>query len=242
MKENTKRFIAALLATTTIFTVSACSSKKEDTMDEEKTINSELKKNAKEEVENFISIKDNLDELIDLENSLYDYKQYLYCRKSEVYRDDVREISNSYKLENELLDLPEQKLTYFGYREDTDPNGNKLMVKDKEGNSIEELISEGYNYIRANDIYEYCDQELIISHMFYGYRIETLPTGEKAIYRSEPTPSIEELIDKGYTYVKQGEIYYGYDTITGKFIEFQDTMGTEKVKTQELTLKKSSSN
>ena len=78
--------------------------------------------------------------------------------------------------------------------------------------------------------------------MFYGYRIETLPTGEKAIYRSEPTPSIEELIDKGNTYVKQGEIYYGYDTITGKFIEFQDTMGTEKVKTQELTLKKSSSN
>ena len=106
MKENTKRFIAALLATTTIFTVSACSSKKEDTMDEEKTINSELKKNAKEKVENFISIKDNLDELIDLENSLYDYKQYLYCRKSEVYRDGAREISNSYKLENELLDLP----------------------------------------------------------------------------------------------------------------------------------------
>ena len=47
MKENTKRFIAALLATTTIFTVSACSSKKEDTMDEEKTINSELKKNER---------------------------------------------------------------------------------------------------------------------------------------------------------------------------------------------------
>ena len=42
MKENTKRFIAALLATTTIFTVSACSSKKEDTMDEEKTINSDV--------------------------------------------------------------------------------------------------------------------------------------------------------------------------------------------------------
>lgn len=242
MKENTKRFIVTLLATTTVLTVSACSSEKEDTIDEEKTINSELKKNAEAEVASFIPIEDNLDELVELENSLYDYKQYLYCRKSEVYRDGVREISNSYKLEDKLLDLPEQKLIYFGYREDSDPNGNKVMVKDKEGNSIEELISEGYTYIRANDIYEYCDQELIISHMFYGYRIETLPTGENAIYRSEPTSSIEELIDKGYTHVKQGEIYYAYDTITGKFIEFQDTMGTEKVKIQELTLKKSSLN
>lgn len=242
MKENTKKFIAALLATTTILTVSACSHKKEDNINEEKTINSELKKYAETEVEKFISIEDNLDELINLENSLYDYKKYLYCKKSEVYRDGVREIINSYKLEDELLDLPEQKLTYFGYKEDTDPNGNKIIVKDKEGSCIEELVGEGYTYIRANDIYEYCGEELIISHMFYGYRIETLPTGENAIYRSEPTSSIEELIDKGYTHVKQGEIYYAYDTITGKFIEFQDTMGREKVKTQELTLKKSSSN
>lgn len=237
MTKEAKAFIMGLLSASVIMSASNKISNKN--VDKENTdseiVTSETIPNKTEVDESLlISIKDHLSDLLALENSLYDYKQHLVRYYYVEYKDGKNIEHNWIKYENELPD--EEKIKYYGYKEVLDENGNKTKVKDKESDSLDELVNDGYTYIRSNLKAEYRDQETIVSHLFIGYKKIVCDNGEIVIVKSEPTFSIESLISQGYDYVKEGEIYYSFDTSTGKFIEYQDVPGPIMVSQKSIIL------
>lgn len=237
MTKEAKAFIMGLLSASVIMSASNKISNKN--VDKENTdseiVTSETIPNKTEVDESLlISIKDHLSDLLALENSLYDYKQYLVRYYYVEYKDGKNIEHNWIKYENELPD--EEEIKYYGYKEVLDENGNKTKVKDKKSDSLDELVNDGYTYIRSNLKAEYRDQETIVSHLFIGYKKIVCDNGEIVIVKSEPTFSIESLISQGYDYVKEGEIYYSFDTSTGKFIEYQDVPGPIMVSQKSIIL------
>lgn len=237
MTKEAKAFIMGLLSASVIMSSSNKISNKN--VDKENTdseiVTSETIPNKTEVDESLlISIKDHLSDLLALENSLYDYKQYLVRYYYVEYKDGKNIEHNWIKYENELPD--EEEIKYYGYKEVLDENGNKTKVKDKKSDSLDELVNDGYTYIRSNLKAEYRDQETIVSHLFIGYKKIVCDNGEIVIVKSEPTFSIESLISQGYDYVKEGEIYYSFDTSTGKFIEYQDVPGPIMVSQKSIIL------
>lgn len=237
MTKEAKAFIMGLLSASVIMSASNKISNKN--VDKENTdseiVTSETIPNKTEVDESLlISIKDHLSDLLALENGLYDYKQYLVRYYYVEYKDGKNIEHNWIKYENELPD--EEEIKYYGYKEVLDENGNKTKVKDKESDSLDELVNDGYTYIRSNLKAEYCDQETIVSHLFIGYKKIVCDNGEIVIVNSEPTLSIESLLSQGYDYVKEGEIYYSFDTSTGKFIEYQDVPGPIMVSQKSIIL------
>lgn len=101
---------------------------------------------------------------------------------------------------------------------------------------MEELINEGYTFVRSTGTTHYLDEEITVSHMFYGYKRVIMDNGKIVFVKSNPAYSVEALINAGYDYVKEGEIYYSYNTMTGVFIEFEDVPGSKMVKRPVLTL------
>lgn len=236
MTKEAKAFIMGLLSASVI--VSASNKLPNKNVNKESDNQRVASKNIqnKEEIDEslLISIKDHLSDLLALENGLYDYKQYLVRYYYVEYKDGKNIEHNWLKYENEIPN--EEEIKYYGYKEITDENGNKMNVKDKESNSLEELISDGYTYIRSNLKTEYRDQETTVSHLFVGYKKIVYDNGEIVIIKSEPTFSIESLTSQGYDYVKEGEIYYSFDTSTGEFIEYQDIPGPTMVNQRVISL------
>lgn len=237
MTKEAKAFIMGLLSASVIMSASNKISNKN--VDKENTdseiVTSETIPNKTEVDESLlISIKDHLSDLLALENSLYDYKQYLVRYYYVEYKDGKNIEHNWIKYENELPD--EEEIKYYGYKEVIGEDGTKTKIKDKASDSLDELVNDGYTYIRSNLKAEYCDQETIVSHLFIGYKKIVCDNGEIVIVQSEPTFSIESLISQSYDYVKEGEIYYSFDTSTGKFIEYQDVPGPIMVSQKSMIL------
>lgn len=237
MTKEAKAFIMGLLSASVIMSASNKISNKN--VDKENTdseiVTSETIPNKTEVDESLlISIKDHLSDLLALENSLYDYKQYLVRYYYVEYKDGKNIEHNWIKYENELPD--EEEIKYYGYKEVIGEDGTKTKVKDKASDSLDELVNDGYTYIRSNLKAEYRGQETTVSHLFIGYKKIVCDNGEIVIVKSEPTLSIESLLSQGYDYVKEGEIYYSFDTSTGKFIEYQDVPGPIMVSQKSIIL------
>lgn len=237
MTKEAKAFIMGLLSASVI--MSASNKIPNKNVDKENTdseiVTSETIPNKTEVDESLlISIKDHLNDLLALENSLYDYKQYLVRYYYVEYKDGKNIEHNWLRYENEIP--TEEEIKYYGYKEVLDENGNKTKVKDKESDSLDELVNDGYTYIRSNLKAKYRGQETIVSHLFIGYKKIVCANGEIVIVKSEPTFSIESLLSQGYDYVKKGEIYYSFDTSNGKFIEYQDIPGPSMVKQKTIIL------
>lgn len=237
MTKEAKTFIMGLLSASVI--MSASNKIPNKNVDKENTdseiVTSETIPNKTEVDESLlISIKDHLNDLLALENSLYDYKQYLVRYYYVEYKDGKNIEHNWLRYENEIP--TEEEIKYYGYKEVLDENGNKTKVKDKESDNLDELVNDGYTYIRSNLKAKYRGQETIVSHLFIGYKKIICDNGEIVIVKSEPTFSIESLLSQGYDYVKEGEIYYSFDTSNGKFIEYQDIPGPSMVKQKSIIL------
>lgn len=237
MTKEAKTFIMGLLSASVI--MSASNKLPNKNVNKESTdsevVTSETIPNKTEVDESLLMpIKDRLNDLLALENGLYDYKQYLVRYYYVEYKDGKNIEHNWLRYENEIP--AEEKIKYYGYKDALDENGDKTKVKDKESDSLEELVNDGYTYIRSNLKAEYRGQETTVSHLFIGYKKIVCDNGEIVIIKSEPTFSIESLLSQGYDYVKEGEIYYSFDTSNGKFIEYQDVPGPIMVTQKSITL------
>lgn len=118
MTKEAKAFIMGLLSASVIMSASNKISNKN--VDKENTdseiVTSETIPNKTEVDESLlISIKDHLSDLLALENSLYDYKQYLVRYYYVEYKDGKNIEHNWIKYENELPD--EEEIKYYGYKE-----------------------------------------------------------------------------------------------------------------------------
>lgn len=237
MTKEAKAFIMGLLSTSII--MSASNKLPNKNVDKENNdseiVTSETIPNKIEIDESLlIPIKDHLSDLQALENGLYDYKQYLVRYYYVEYKDGKNIEHDWLRYENEIP--AEEEIKYYGYKEVLDENGDKTKIKDKESDSLEELVNDGYTYIRSNLKAEYRGQETTVSHLFIGYKKIVCDNGEIVIVQSEPTFSIESLLSQGYDYVKEGKIYYIFDTSNGKFIEYQDVPGPIMVSQKSITL------
>lgn len=223
MNKKIKQVVAGFLASASVLTTSACSSKVDCNIEKphshtyvteeryERQIKSELEYvgdfHRKDEY-NYVTdeevvklretlsyellrMEDNLDKLLALESSIYDYKQYEY-----------KYTTRSVKMIGKLI--THSTITHIDYTNDKEHSG-----------------------LTGN--------ERTVTHKFIGYKIVQDEIGFFYVVESEPMNSIEELIDAGYEYVKYGKLYASYDSETNEFIEYEDKMGKDKVSSLVLT-------
>lgn len=118
---------------------------------------------------NLIRIDDNLDKLLELESSLYDYKQYEYSyRRRRTTRAGGISISGSSTHYAYTNDKDRDNLTgnerivthrFVGYKIVPDEIRFFYVVQSDPMNSIEELIDAGFEYIRYDRLYVGYDKE-----------------------------------------------------------------------------------
>lgn len=116
-----------------------------------------------------LRINDNLDKLLQLESSLYDYKQYEYSYTERqlfmVGKTAASRLVTYYDYTNdkEAEDLTgnERIVThkFIGYKFIKNEKGKLEMIKSDPMDTIEELIDNGYEYVRYNKIYASYDRE-----------------------------------------------------------------------------------
>ncbi len=116
-----------------------------------------------------LRISDNLDKLLQLESSLYDYKQYEYSYTERqlfmVGKTAASRLVTYYDYTNdkEAEDLTgnERIVThkFIGYKFIKNEKGKLEMIKSDPMDTIEELIDNGYEYVRYNKIYASYDRE-----------------------------------------------------------------------------------
>lgn len=241
MTKEAKAFIMGLLTAGVVFSTTSKIPNKNINKESNKneiTIQNEIENNnivaiAEEEL---LPIREHIDELTVLQDGLYDYIQFIHEYYYEEYKDEKIVSKHWIKYENTISEDANNKLKYYGYKEEQDENGNIIQVKDKEADSMEELIKDGYKYIRSSLGVKYYNEETVVSHLFIGYKKVIRDNGKIEIVKSEPTFSIESLLSQGYDYVKPGEIYYSFDKKTGRFIEYQDIPGPLMVEQKKIIL------
>jgi len=116
-----------------------------------------------------LRISDNLDKLLQLESSLYDYKQYEYSYTERqlfmVGKTAASRLVTYYDYTNdkEAEDLTgnERIVThkFIGYKFIKNDKGKLEMIKSDPMDTIEELVDAGYEYVRYNKIYASYDRE-----------------------------------------------------------------------------------
>lgn len=116
-----------------------------------------------------LRISDNLDKLLQLESSLYDYKQYEYSyTERELFMVGKTAASRlvtyyDYTNDKETEDLTgnERVVThkFIGYKFVKNDKGKLEMIKSDPMDTIEELVDAGYKYVRYNKIYASYDTE-----------------------------------------------------------------------------------
>lgn len=129
-----------------------------------------------------LRISDNLDKLLQLESSLYDYKQYEYSYTERqlfmVGKTAASRLVTYYDYTNnkEAEDLTgnERIVThkFIGYKFIKNDKGKLEMIKSDPMDTIEELIDNGYEYVRYNKIYASYDRE---TNEFIEYEDEMGP-------------------------------------------------------------------
>lgn len=129
-----------------------------------------------------LRISDNLDKLLQLESSLYDYKQYEYSYTERqlfmVGKTAASRLVTYYDYTNdkEAEDLTgnERIVThkFIGYKFIKNDKGKLEMIKSDPMDTIEELVDAGYEYVRYNKIYVSYDRE---TNEFIGYEDEMGP-------------------------------------------------------------------
>lgn len=233
--EKERAFMAGVLSTSILFTAAVTLPKEiQNNKEEAKRIQIEKQIEEYSSDEGLLPINENLDRLLKIQDSLYDYKKYLHCTEYKQYNNGVTTTEKTYSYENAITENNEE--TFYGYKDTVDENGNVTRIKTKDAKTMEELIGEGYTYVRSTGTTHYLDEEITVSHMFYGYKRVIMDNGKIVFIKSNPAYSIEALISAGYDYVKEGEIYYSYNTMTGTFIEFEDVPGPKMVERPVLTL------
>ena len=125
----------------------------------------ELKKASKSKL---IRIDDNIEKLLELESSLYDYMQYRYSEtvmKSyyEIGGNGKGKISYRYVTEYHYTNDSERSgLTgdtrvvthmFIGYKVTTNEQGKVTIIESEPMKSIEELIDAGYTHVKYGKIY-----------------------------------------------------------------------------------------
>lgn len=126
-----------------------------------------------------LRISDNLDKLLQLESSLYDYKQYEYSYTERqlfmVGKTAASRLVTYYDYTNdkEAEDLTgnERIVThkFIGYKFIKNEKGKLEMIKSDPMDTIEELVDAGYEYVRYNKIYASYDRE---TNKLIGYEDE----------------------------------------------------------------------
>ncbi len=126
-----------------------------------------------------LRISDNLDKLLQLESSLYDYKQYEYSYTERqlfmVGKTAASRLVTYYDYTNdkEAEDLTgnERIVThkFIGYKFIKNDKGKLEMIKSDPMDTIEELVDAGYEYVRYNKIYASYDRE---TNKLIGYEDE----------------------------------------------------------------------
>ena len=129
-----------------------------------------------------LRISDNLDKLLQLESSLYDYKQYEYSYTERqlfmVGKTAASRLVTYYDYTNdkEAEDLTgnERIVThkFIGYKFIKNDKGNLEMIKSVPMDTIEELVDAGYEYVRYHKLYISYDRE---TNEFIGYEDEMGP-------------------------------------------------------------------
>lgn len=129
-----------------------------------------------------IRIDENLDKLLELESTLYDYKQYEYkytTRSPRIIGPMITYSTMTHKdytndKEHYNLTGNERIVThkFVGYKIIQDEEGNLDVIKSEPMNSIEELINLGYEYIIYHELYLAYDRE---TNEFIGYEDEIGP-------------------------------------------------------------------
>lgn len=129
-----------------------------------------------------LRISDNLDKLLQLESSLYDYKQYEYSYTERqlfmVGKTAASRLVTYYDYTNdkEAEDLTgnERIVThkFIGYKFIKNDKGKLEMIKSDPMDTIEELVDAGYEYVRYNKIYVSYDRE---TNKLIGYEDEMGP-------------------------------------------------------------------
>lgn len=129
-----------------------------------------------------LRISDNLDKLLQLESSLYDYKQYEYSYTERqlfmVGKTAASRLVTYYDYTNdkEAEDLTgnERIVThkFIGYKFIKNDKGKLEMIKSDPMDTIEELVDAGYEYVRYNKIYVSYDRE---TNEFIWYEDEMGP-------------------------------------------------------------------
>lgn len=241
MTKEAKAFIMGLLTAGVVFSTTSKIPNKNINKESNKneiTIQNEIENNNIVDIaeEELLPIREHIDELTVLQDGLYDYIQFIHEYYYEEYKDEKIVSKHWIKYENTISEDANNKLKYYGYKEEQDENGNIIQVKDKEADSMEELIKDGYKYIRSSLGVKYYNEETVVSHLFIGYKKVIRDNGKIEIVKSEPTFSIESLLSQGYDYVKPGEIYYSFDKKTGRFIEYQDIPGPLMVEQKKIIL------
>ncbi len=233
--EKERAFMAGVLSTSILFTAAVTLPKEiQNNKDEAKRIQIEKQIKEYSNEEGLLPINENLDRLLKIQDSLYDYNKYLHCTEYKQYNNGTITNEKTYSYENSIIENNEE--TFYGYKDTIDENGEVIRTKTKDAKTMEELINEGYTFVRSTGTTHYLDEEITVSHMFYGYKRVIMDNGKIVFVKSNPAYSIEALINAGYDYVKEGEIYYSYNTMTGAFIEFEDVPGPKMVKRPVLTL------
>lgn len=142
----------------------------------------EIQKLRKTYEYNLIRIDDNLDKLLELELTLYDYKQYEYKYTTRSPRIIGSMITYStvthraYANDKEHYNLTgnERIVThkFIGYKIIQDEKGIFDVVQSEPMGSIEELVDAGFEYIAYNKLYLAYDRE---TNEFIGYEDEMGP-------------------------------------------------------------------
>lgn len=129
-----------------------------------------------------LRISDNLDKLLQLESSLYDYKQYEYSYTERqlfmVGKTAASRLVTYYDYTNdkEAEDLTgnERIVThkFIGYKFIKNDKGKLEMIKSDPMDTIEELVDAGYEYVRYHKLYISYDRE---TNEFIQYEDEMGP-------------------------------------------------------------------
>ena len=116
-----------------------------------------------------LRINDNLDKLLELESSIYDYRQYEYKYTTRSVKMIGKLITHSttthidYTNDKEHPGLTGNERTvthkFIGYKIIQDEIGFFYVVESEPMNSIEELVDAGYEYVKYNRIYASYDSE-----------------------------------------------------------------------------------
>lgn len=142
----------------------------------------EIQKLRKTYEYNLIRIDDNIDKLLELESTLYDYKQYEYkytTRSPRIIGPMITYSTMTHKAytndkEHYNLTGNERIVThkFVGYKIIQDEEGNLDVIKSEPMNSIEELINLGYEYMIYHKLYLAYDRN---TNEFIGYEDEIGP-------------------------------------------------------------------